>query len=133
MPSTWSSSQVAGKDHEAVRRLDDDAHRVGDGVRHRRKSARAESPTLHGVVVLDLVDVERFEVGEFFLALAYHHRGEPARVNRRVADAVDDVGDAADVVEVAVRDEHRRGSFRGGPRDIWCWAKCSRCPACRPR
>src|SRR3989344_5330841 len=96
--------EVARKDQKPVRGLDDDAHRVGDGVRHFKK-AHAQAPQLDSVLLFHLVDVEGLEVGKFFLALADHDRGQLAGVDRRVAYAVDDVGDAADVVEVAVGDK----------------------------
>src|SRR3989338_2218795 len=96
--------QVARKHDVAVRGLDDDAHGVGDGVVY-GKEADAETADFDAGVFVHLVDVDGFEVGELLLALAYHHRGEAARVDGRIADAVDDVGDAADVVEVAVRDK----------------------------
>src|SRR3989344_2901841 len=56
-------------------------------------------------VLLHFADGDGSRLCEFLLPFLYHHAGQLAGVDGRVADAVDDVGDAADVVQVAVRDE----------------------------
>ena len=92
---------VAGEYHVAVRRFDDDAH----GIRHSvgdTEEADSCASQFDNFVVLDFANVDRHRRGKFLLALLYHLCGEAPRVNRRVADAIDNVGDTADVVEVTV-------------------------------
>ena len=60
------------------------------------------------VGVLDDFNIERSEMGEFGLAFLNHYRREISRVNRRIADAVDNVGKSADVVEVSMGDDQPR-------------------------
>ncbi len=124
---------VAGENDVAPRRLDDDTHAVGHGVRDAEEADRTSLPSLISFVLLDFADVDRRQVREFFLALLDHHAGELARVDRRVADAVDDIGDTADVIEVAVRDQESADLAHGALRDSRCWARCNRCPAYRLR
>jgi len=97
--------EVAGKDKQPVRRLDNDTHGVRDSVRYREKS-HAQVADADSIFLLHFVDVDRLQVRKFLLTLFYHDGGESAGKHLGVPDAVDDVGDAADVVEVAVRDEH---------------------------
>ena len=73
-------------------------------MRDAEKSYR-RGAELDDFVPLYFADVHGRCLREFFLALLYHHARKFARVDGRVADAVDDVGDAADVVEVTVSDE----------------------------
>ena len=85
--------------------FDNDAHRVGNGVRDAEEADRGVTE-VDDFVFLDFADLDWRQSAEFLLALFDHHAGKSARVDRRIADAVDDIGDAADVVEVAVRDKH---------------------------
>ena len=60
---------------------------------------------LDDLVALHFADVDGHGGREFLLALLDHLGGEAPRVDRGAADAIDDVGNAADVVEVAVADQ----------------------------
>ena len=92
------------------RSFDDDAHRIGDSVGHIEESysGRAERNPL---VLLDFADHDGLRRSEFFLALFDDFSGEAARVDRRVANALDDVGNSTDVIEVTVRDEESSDFF----------------------
>src|SRR3989344_290617 len=93
---------VTGVDDVAVRGFNHDSHGVGNGVRDGEEFKRHVAHD-NAVIFLNHFDIERLQVGEFFLALADHQSGQVARVERRGADLVHDVGEGADVVEVPVR------------------------------
>src|SRR3989344_1567488 len=95
---------VAGKDDVSPRGFYDDTHRVRDRVRD-REEANGRTPEFQYLVALDLPNVDLRRMSEFLLTFLYHVACETARVDHRVPDAVEDVGDAADVIEVAVRNE----------------------------
>src|SRR3989344_9571273 len=96
---------VAGKDNVAPRRLENDTHRVGDSMCDVEKADRGVSH-FDDLIFLDFADHELREVREFLLAFLYHHAGKLPRVYRRIADSIEHIGNAADVVEVTVRYEH---------------------------
>ena len=92
---------VAGEDDIAPRRLDDYSHRVRHCVRD-TEEADACAAELDRLVHLDLANVDGRHVCEFLLPFSDHHPCEATGVDYRVADAVGDVGDATNVVEVSV-------------------------------
>ncbi len=96
--------EVAGSDDVAVRGLDSDAHRIRDRVGDGEELdlGRADS---HGRARVDGDDIQLWLVRILLLALLDHHGGEVLRVDRGIAHALHQERDAADVIEVAVRDE----------------------------
>ena len=95
---------VAREDDVSPLRFDDDAHGIRHGVRDAEESDGVVAE-LDDLVLLDFPYLDRRRLREFLLAFLDHHARETAGVDHRIPDAIDDVGDAADMVEVAVRDE----------------------------
>src|SRR3989344_2647871 len=102
-PVVMVELDVSGEDDISPRRLDDDTHRIGDGVRDAEEADRMVAEA-EDFIFLDFADDDR-RTGEFLLTLLDHLPGKLASVDHRIPDAIHDVGDAADVVEVTVRDE----------------------------
>lgn len=94
---------IAGEDDIAPRSLDDDAHAIRYGVRHAKEAYRSRSQLYHLILFYLAYDDRRGL--KFLLAFLDHFAGETARVDMRIADAVHHIGNATDVVEVAVRYE----------------------------
>ena len=120
---------VSGHDDISIRGVHDDPHRIGDSVRGLKESKGKMFSYAQGFPASDDLNVELGEVGEFFLPLFNHHRGEECGVDGGVPDFAHYKRDAADVVKVSVGNEHcfdrRRALFKvGGVGDNVINARC---------
>ena len=93
---------IAGENRVAPRSFYDDAHGIRHGVGNAEEpDCRFAKPDY--LVFFHLANLHGNGLRKFLLPLLYHHAGQLAGINHRVADAVNDVGNAADVVQVPMR------------------------------
>ena len=95
---------IARKYDVAPRSFDDDAHTIGYRVSDPKESY-GELAELENFTFLDFADGDGGGLSKFFLSLLDHHACELAGVDGRIAHTIEDIRDAADVIEVAVGDE----------------------------
>src|SRR3989338_9222432 len=96
---------IAGENRVAPRSFYDDAHGIRHGVGNAEEpDCRFAKPDY--LVFFHLANLHGNGLRKFLLPLLYHHAGQFAGINHRVADAVNDVGNSADVIQMPVRNQH---------------------------
>ncbi len=95
-------AQIAGVNDVAVRSFYYYAHSIRDRMRNGKK-VYAHITDFYRFIFLYNPQVNRRQVRKLLLTLLYHKRGEIARVNRRIADFSDEIGDGAYMVKMSVR------------------------------
>src|SRR3989338_20749 len=110
-PDNMVKFVIAGRYDVAVRCFDDNAHGIGYRVRYAEK-ADMKASNCYAIVPLDDPHVYRGKVRKLFLTFFYHERSKISRVHRWISNTGHEIGNAADVVKVAMRDKDRADFMR---------------------
>src|SRR3989344_5197102 len=95
---------IASVHDVSPRRFYYDRHRVGYRMCHRKKS-NLSFTELQNFIFFDFSNIYLARLRKFFLSFFYHLCGKTALVDRRISYAIDDVGNASDMIKMPVRDD----------------------------
>ena len=94
-------------DNVSNRRADYHAYAFGDVVDHAEEIGGEVFAERVRLAVLNYLECGFWRVGKIFLALHYDFFRKEGRINRGIADLIEEVGYGADVIIVAMSDYHR--------------------------